>query len=175
MGEFPFPAIGAGGYTARNVLIDGLPEGFRVEGVGDCGPVVIVDSYSRTVAPDICTDWHGDALQGYTGDRVTIRNTVLELVERPDCGGTAPFFYPDQGNTYADVDGLIVIGGGYSFRLGTAGTVKNLNVVEDKWFYGPIDVNCSLVSEWDAWIVRLDSAGQPVRVRSQSCDFESPN
>ena len=114
-----FPAINAGGYTARGVLIDGLPEGFRVGGVGDCGPVVIENSYARVVAPDVCGDWHGDGLQGYFGPALTIRNTVLEFIERSGCGGTAPFFVPDgQGNTSVDIDGLIVIGGGYSFRLG---------------------------------------------------------
>ena len=60
-----WPAIGAGGYTARRVKIDGLPEGFRVGGVENgCGPVRIEDSYARVVSPDNCGDWHGDGLQG---------------------------------------------------------------------------------------------------------------
>jgi hypothetical protein len=85
-------AIGTGGYTASGVLIDGVAEGFRVSGAGDCGPVHIEGSYARVVSPDTCGDWHGDALQGYFGDQLTIRNTVLILDERPGCDGTAPFF-----------------------------------------------------------------------------------
>ena len=65
-----FPAILAGGYTARGVLIDGLSEGFRVGGLdGDCGPVIIENSYARVVSPDICGDWHGDGVQGFDGPR----------------------------------------------------------------------------------------------------------
>ncbi len=116
-------AIGTGGYTARNVKIDGLPEGFRVGGKSmGCGQVVIENSWARVVSPDVCGDWHGDGLQGYDGARVTIRNSYLELVERDDCGGTAPFFYPaDQGNTSVDIDGLIVKGGGASVPRRHAG------------------------------------------------------
>ncbi len=163
-------AVGQGGYTARNVLIDGLAEGFRVGGKsGGCGPVVIENSYARVVSPDVCGDWHGDGIQGYDGAKLTVRNSVLVLEERGGCGGTAPFFYPDQGNTSVEVDGLIVQGGGASFRLETPGTVHNLKVVDKSWFYSPTSVNCSALSSWDAQIVTLDAAGQPVRVRDLGC------
>ena len=167
------PAFSAGGYRAYRVRIDGLPEGFRVGGKDACGPVVIKRSYATVVSPDVCGDWHGDALQGYDGARLTLRMSRLELVETDGCGGTAPFFYPaGQGNTSVDIDGLIVEGGGYSFRLGAPGVVRNLKVVGKGYFYGPIDVKCSVVDEWQAEIVRLDTSGQPVTVRRQRCNTE---
>ena len=130
---------------------------------------MIANSFAYVPSPATCNDWHGDSLQGYGGAALTLRNSVLVLDERNGCGGTAPFFYPgSQGNTSVDIAGLIVQGGGYSFRLGTPGSVQGLNIVDD-WYYGPIDVNCSLISSWSARIVTLDAAGQPVPVRNQSC------
>ena len=164
-------AIGPGGYTARQVKIDGLPEGFRVGGKSSgYGPVAIVDSFVRIVAPDQCADWHGDGLQGYDGPAVTIRNMTIDFKERSGCGGTAPFFYPhSQGNTSVDIDGLLVSGGGYSFRNGMPGIVRNLKIVNNAWGYGPINVRCSAVTSWDAEIVTVDSGYQPSSVRAQSC------
>jgi hypothetical protein len=162
--------IGIGGYTARNVLIDGATEGFRVGGQPDCGPVSIQDTFILIQPPDVCGDWHGDGIQGYGGPKLTVRNTVIDFRE-DGCGGTAPFFYPaDQGNTSVDVDRLIVRGGGYPFRLGTPGSVTNLGVVDNSWGYGPIDVtSCSKLGKWDARIVKLDSNGQPSPIRVISC------
>ena len=163
-------AISTGSYTAVRVKIDGLPEGFRVGGQPEgCGPVVIRDSYVKVTAPDICGDWHGDGLQGWEGPALTVRNTRMILEEREDCGGTAPFFYPDQGNTSVDIDGLLVQGGGYPFRLGTPGVVRNLKILTG-FYYGPIDVKCSLLQEWDAEVVELDADEQPVRLRDQPCN-----
>ena len=116
----------------------------------------------------------GDGLQGYDGPAVTVRHSTLWLDETPSCGGTAPFFYPrDQGNTSATVDGLIVRGGGFSFRDGMPGTVAGLHVVADQYTYGPIDVACSRITSWQADIVTLDAGGQPHFVRTQPCNTES--
>jgi hypothetical protein len=166
-------AISTGGYTADRVKIDGLPEGFRVGGQPQgCGPVTIADSYVRIVAPESCAglDWHGDGLQGWEGDRLTLRDTTIVFQDRQDCMGTAPFFYPDQGNASVDIDGLLLQGGGYSFRLGTPGSVRNLAVVQDSWWFGPLDVKCDLLDAWDAHLVRLDDRGQPVPVADLPCD-----
>ena len=89
------PAMQAGGYVASRVRIDGLPEGFRVGGKDDCGPVRIKRSYARVTSPDDCGDWHGDALQGYDGARLTIRDSRLDLrsrraVEAPRRSSTRP-------------------------------------------------------------------------------------
>lgn len=164
-----WPAVTSGGYTARNVLIDGVPEGFRAQGRSACGGVAIHDSYVRVVSPDVCTDWHGDGIQGYGGGALTVRKTVIDFVDTNGCGGTAPFFYPDQDNTSVDIDGLIVSGGGYPFRLGTPGTVRNLYVVDRSWVFGPLDVRCNLVTQWQASTATLNSAGQPVVVRNLPC------
>jgi hypothetical protein len=165
-------AISTGGYTADRVKIDGLPEGFRVGGRPQgCGPVTVTSSYVRIVAPTSCAgdDWHGDGIQGWQGDRLTVRNSVFVLQDRPDCTGTAPFFYPGgQGNASVDVDGLVVQGGGFSFRLGTPGSVRNLNVVAGSYRFGPLDVDCGLLSAWDARLVRL-AGGQPVGLRRLTC------
>lgn len=164
------PVLGDGGYTARNVLIDGAAEGFRAGGKPNCGPVTIVDSYARVTSPDQCADWHGDGIQGYGGAALTVRNTVLVLSERNGCAGTAAFFVPaNQGNTSVDIDGLIVQGGGYPFRLGVPGSVKNLHVVNGSWGYGPAEVTCSRLTSWSATIATLDGAGQPVAVRTLPC------
>jgi len=164
-----WPAVTSGGYTARNVLIDGVPEGFRAQGKSACGGVGIYDSYVRVVSPDVCTDWHGDGIQGYGGGALTVRKTVIDFVDTNNCGGTAPFFYPDQDNTSVDIDGLVVSGGGYPFRLGTPGTVRNLYVVDRSWVFGPLDVRCNLVTQWQASTATLNSAGQPVVVRNLPC------
>ncbi len=169
------PAIDPGGYVARNVAIMDRPEGFRVGGFGNqgCGPVVIEDSYVRITAPDNCTGWHGDGLQGYDGNAVTVANTTIDF-QKGKCGGTSPFFVPDgQGNTRADIDGLLVKGGGYTFRLGVPATVKNLRIVADAWTYGPILVKCSDVSVWEAALVTLAPDGQPTVVRAQDCNTEN--
>ncbi|GAA1783400.1 hypothetical protein GCM10009682_01830 [Luedemannella flava] len=163
--------IGPGGYTARRVKITNREEGFRVGGrnVG-CGKVVIESSFARIVPPQPCGDWHGDGVQGYDGPALTVRNLTVDFVETGACGGTAAFFYPDgQGNTSVTIDGLLVKGGGYPFRLGTPGKVSNLMIVKDSWGYGPMEVSCGRVSAWSARLVTVDANYQPRTVRSQPC------
>lgn len=167
--------VSYGGYTARRVEIWHRSEGFRVGGQsGGCGPVRIEDSFAQITPPQPCGDWHGDGIQGYDGATLTVRNTTLELVET-GCGGTAPFFYPSgQGNTSVDINGLLVKGGGYSFRLGTPGTVTGLKISNNDWYYGPIDVNCSVLSSWEAKIANIDTNFQVTSiVRDQPCNTSS--
>jgi hypothetical protein len=172
------PAVGTGGYVARRVKIDGLPEGFRVGGrARGCAAVRIEDSYVKIIPPELCSDWHGDGIQGYDGPVLTIRNVTLHLVETDTCGGTAPFFYPhSQGNESVDIDGLLVQGGGAPFRLGTPGSVLGLRIVDGSWVYRPIDVKCSAISGWEAQIVKIDSSKQPTTVvRAQPCNTDGGN
>lgn len=167
-----FPAIGTGGYTARRVRIDGLAEGFRVSGKSiGCGVTVIEDSFARVQAPDICHDWHGDALQGYDGQALTLRNSTFELGETSTCGGTAAFFVPSgQGNTSVNIDHLLVKGGSYPFRLGVPGSISGLKIVNNSWFYAPVDVNCAALTDWNAEIVEIDQNYQVTSVvRAQPC------
>lgn len=165
-------AIGVGGYTARRVAILDVKEGFRIggEGSGGCGPVVIEDSFARATSPTPCDDWHGDALQGYDANTLTIRHSTLVLSE-VTCNGTGAFFYP-IGQSPFTVDGLLVQGGGFPFRTDTNATVSNLMVVDGSWQYAPVDwgVTCPRVPGLRATIVRLDAQGQPTTVvRTQSC------
>ena len=170
-GRSGFETIGPGGYTIRNVALDGVPEGLRAGGksVG-CGPVTVENVFVRVTPPTPCGDWHGDGIQGYDGPALTVVRTTILMEETSGCNGTAPFFYPSgQGNTSLKVDGLLVSGGGYSFRNGMPASVRNLNVVDGEWGYGPVDVKCSAVTEWSAQVVRLTAQGQPVPVRSLGC------
>ena len=109
------------GYTARRVKIWRRSEGFRA--MEDCGPVRIEDSFAKIVIPDGRCDLHADGIQGYGAPWTTVVNTTIDFVEA-ECG-TAPFFMPkNQGNTGATIDRLLVMGGGYPFRLGMPGTVS---------------------------------------------------
>lgn len=167
-------AIGIGGYTARRVEMVDVTEGFRVGGRSmGCTRTKIVNSWVRVTYPDTCHDWHGDGIQGFDGPRLVVRKTRITMVEGEDCGGTAPFFWPhDQGNLPARVNGLLVSGGGAPFRITTPGSVRGLRIVNKSWFYFPMDVRCSVMRDWEAKIVRLNRAGQPVVVKNLPCNTE---
>lgn len=173
------PAIGPGGYIADRVKVDGLPEGLRVGGAGDvgCRGATVLDSFVRAVAPDQCGDWHGDGLQGYDGGPLTIRDSTLILQERGGCGGTAALFYPrNQGNTGpVTIDGLLVGGGYFTFRLGMSGSVTRLRLIEGMFGRdGPIDVRCSVLSSWSASVVRVTADYRIASTaRQQSCNTEA--
>lgn len=172
--------IGIGGYTARRVEIWRRAEGFRAGGnsAPGCGPVRIEDSFAKIVIPKDdqgrCDDsYHSDGIQGYDGPPTTVVNTTFDSREAP-CG-TAPFFFPkNQGNTSVTVDRLLVMGGGYPFRLGVPGTVSGLRIVNGTWAWDDaINVACSLVTSWDASIVTIDADYQVAStVRSQPCNTE---
>jgi hypothetical protein len=92
------------------------------------------------------------------------RNTTILMQVTRGCYGTAPFSYPkNQGNTSVDIDGLLVGGSsGYPFRDGTPGPVKNLNVIDGSSVYALVDVNCSVVTPFQAQVVLRGGNGQPV-------------
>lgn len=174
------PIIGTGGMTLRRIHIDNMPEGIRVAGNdtgGHCQPMVVEDSYLDVRAPDTCTDnamWHGDGIQGYMGVALTVRNTRIDLTEvTPSgkaCGGTAPFFYPGgQGNTRADIDGLLLSGGSYSLRLTTAGSARNVKVVDRSWIYGPTEVACNQVTWGTGNEIVTRQPGTLTKVRDLPC------
>ena len=171
--------LGAGGMSLNRVKIDGVPEGLRIEGKDvSCQPVTVTDSYINVTAPANCTnnqDWHGDGIQGYQGVKLIVRNTRINLGEKTpqgtSCTGTAAFFYPDQGNTEADVDGLLVSGGPYPFQLGTPGTVKNLKVVDGSWWAGPTYVTSCPRVTWGTGneVVSINPDGSLKTVRALAC------
>ncbi|WP_447942450.1 DUF4082 domain-containing protein [Microbacterium aurum] len=171
------PVIQSGGYTATRVKLDGVSEGFRIAGkdVG-CGPVVIQDSWANISPAQGCdrpgVDWHGDGLQGYWGVEVTLRNSVIMMGRTQYCQATAAFFYPNQNNTRATVENVLLSGGGYVFRLETPGSVEGLKVVDDAWEYGPVDVgNCSQVT-WGSGneLVKINADGSLTSVASLRCE-----
>jgi hypothetical protein len=163
--------IGYGGYTARRVKIWRRGEGFRVGGRSDgCGPVRIESSFVKISVPPGCPgDPHSDGIQGVDGSPLTIRNVTVDFTEAA-CG-TAPFFMPEgQGNTRVDIDGMLVMGGGATFRLGVPGRVRGLKIVDDSWSYYPVDVKCSLLGSWSADLVTITRDYQVERrVKHQPC------
>ena len=161
--------VSYGGYTARRVKIWRRSEGFRVSSKeAGCGPVRIEDSFVKIVDSGDCA-LHADGIQGYGGNALTVVNTTVDGSDIK-CG-TAPFFYPrNQGNTRADVNGLLVMGAGYSFRDGMPGSVRGLKIVNGSWIFGPISVRCSALSSWQADIVDINAGYQPTAtVRQLGC------
>jgi hypothetical protein len=158
--------IGDGGFTLRRVKVDGVAEGVRL-GNKACGPALIQDSFIRIQKPDVCGDWHGDAVQGYQGPAVTVRHSTIVMGSfgAPPCEGTAAFFYPgSQGNTRADIDGMLAVGGKYyAFRLGTVGSVRGLLLA------GGREATCSLLSVWEARSATVDDNFQPTPGPSVPC------
>jgi hypothetical protein len=170
--------ISSCGYTAIRVAILDRNEGFR-EG-GGCSadtPTTIQDSFVRITPPEPCGDWHGDGVQGYQGQNLHVTNLTIDFHETSSCTATSPFFYvggsggsPDG---HAVINGLLLKGGGYSFRMGTPGSVQGLKIVDGSWRYGPIDITdsgCGAISPWEAQIVNVDANWQVTRnVRSLRC------
>jgi len=155
-----YPAIQTGGYTADHVKILDRGEGFRVGGNSDgCGPVTITNSYVKILSTGDCEGLHSDGIQGFDGNTLTLTNTTIDFNREGPCigAGTSPFFYPDQSNTSATINGLLVMGGGINFRLLTPGSVTNLNIVDHSWEYAATDVNCTLITHWDAKLVTINT------------------
>jgi hypothetical protein len=157
--------ISYGGYTARRVEITDRSEGFRESADQGC-VTVIEDSFLNITPPEGCGDWHGDGIQGYGGRNLHVRNVTIDFHDET-CGATAPFFYESGSccspNGHATVDRLLLKGGGYSFRLGTPGSVQGLRIVNGSWRYGPILITgagCSAIAPWEAKIVTVDSNWQ---------------
>ena len=110
-----------------------------------------------------------------------MHNVTIDFVEDL-CGGTAPFFVPSgQGNTSAEVNGLLVKGGGASFRMGVPGSVRGLKIVDRSWYYSAVDVKCSALSFWEAQRVTIDAnykvtgtRGSPALLGSRGLAGASP-
>jgi hypothetical protein len=68
---------------------------------------------------------------------------------------------------------LLIRGGGFSFFMGTPGSVQSLMIVNNAWGNGPInitDTGCGVIQPWDAQIVAA-TPSQLVTgtVRTQAC------
>lgn len=169
--------IGDCGYTAVRVAILDRNEGFRESGC-DGRATTIQDSFVRITPPSPCGDWHGDGIQGYMGTNLHVSNVTIDFHETSSCQATSPFFYvggsggsPD-GHAY--INRLLLKGGGYSFRMGTPGSVQGLKIVNDSWRFGPIlisDAGCGAISPWEAQIVNADANWRVTgTVRTVRCD-----
>jgi len=162
------------GYTAVRVKILDRNEGFRESGCDPGVATTIKDSFVRITPPDSCengsnTDWHGDGIQGYYGTDLIVQNVTIDFHEDAKCQATSPFFYNGGSggspNGHAFINGLLLKGGGYSFRLGTPApnSVQGLRIVNKSWRYAPIDITtvdgggCSAISPWEAKLVTVDS------------------
>jgi hypothetical protein len=163
-------------YTAVRVEILDRGEGFRES----CAPgttTTIRDSFIRIAPPGDCAEWHGDGIQGYGGVNLHVRNVTIDFRETRRCQGTAPFFYVGgpggSPHGHVHVDGLLIRGGGYSFRMGTPGAVRGLNIVARSWRYAPLDITgagCAAIDPWQAQIVEVDPAWRVTRtVRRLTC------
>jgi hypothetical protein len=167
-----YPVIGEGSYTARRIEVDARGEGPRLS---DCGPVTLEDSFIDIRGADpgtaACNDVHSDGVQAVAGVGATARNNTV--IMKTYCG-TSPWFVVNPGDNSGryDIDRLLVGGGGYTFRQEVPGSVTGLRIVGDSWVYGPMDeMDCSVLSPWDAKIVRVDADYRITRVvRKQGCD-----
>ncbi len=153
-----YPVIGEGSYTARSIEVDGRGEGPRLS---DCGPVTIENSFMRIHGADegtpACDAVHSDGVQAVAGVGATARNNTI--IFETSCG-TSPWFVVNPAvntGTYT-IDGLLVSGGGYSFRQEVTASVTGLRIVNGAWVYGPlVEMNCSSISRWEAKLVTIDA------------------
>lgn len=155
--------------------------------------------YPPECSTDPGVDWHGDGIQFYDGNYSSITDSVIwmDIYSPSHCEGTAPYFLADQCNTgspswntttcdsfqpwynntlaahggvMADVNGLIVKGGGYAFRTYLPTKVDDLYIINNSWVFGPRDAACGDVTAgWDAHLATLDGNGQPIVGATVAC------
>jgi hypothetical protein len=173
------PVIGEGSYTARRIEVDGRGEGPRLS---DCGPVTVEDSFISIHGADAgtraCDAVHSDGFQAYYGRGGTFTNNTI--IFETKCG-SSPYFVGYGANTTSkapintgtyNIDRMLIGGiSGYPFRQQVPGSISGLRIVNKSWIYGPIDNRCSVLSPWDAKIVKVDSRYRITRVvRKQRCN-----
>ncbi len=132
-------AIQPGGYTARRVALVDVGEGFRIGGRSDagCGAVLVEDSYVRLMKPASvsCSDWHGDAVQGFDAPLATLVNVTLDARHRSDCSAAGVFYgdAEDNGNQPLTVRKLLVLTapGGTAYRPDTPHDTEGLRIFRD--------------------------------------------
>ena len=165
------PVIQFGGYTVRNIMIDGVPEGLRVGGTDiDCGPVSVYDSFIRVKSPTDCVDWHGRQDPGIRrwprhrapvhdpdgGRRGLLRNGALLLPVRAR-QHVSRYRRPPRRRW------------GLSLPKWDAGPGAERQGDRRQLGIRPGRCEVRVVAAWSAQVVRLDSAGEPSTVRSIGC------
>lgn len=138
--------IGARKYTARRVLVRGIPDGFRVSNLSGSETVTIEDSYYYSCANP---GDHSDGVQvdGNSGN-ATIRHNTLDLAGSES--STSPVFWADfSENSHGTITDNLLIGGSYVIWLGTGnGHIVTGNRLVIANAYGPNNSNCATVSSW---------------------------
>ena len=170
-----YPVIGEGSFTARRIEVDGRGEGPRLS---DCGPVTLEDSFIKIHGADpgtaACDAVHSDGVQAVAGVGATARNNTI--IMQTYCG-TSPWFVvnPAVNTGRYIIDRLLVAGGGVSFRQQVSASVTGLRIVDRSWVYGPMgEMDCSVISPWDAKLVTIDSNYQITSVvRRQRCHTDT--
>ena len=137
---------------------------------------------------EACNDTHADGYQSHHARGATLVNNTI--VFKNECG-TSPYY---AGYGYAEsscagqertscppestvntgtynVDRMLIGGGGYVYRHQTPGSVTGLRIIDNSWWFGPIDNRCSVLSPWEAQIVRTDATAVPGGVPSPDADF----
>ncbi len=172
-------AIGTKNYTAKNVLVRGFGDGFRIAG----GNVLIQDSYI-----ELCTtnpDAHSDGIQAYgaaNGKNIVIDHNVIDQRNVLDGTATAPLFIPNdganQGNQGVEVTvtNNVLAGGGFSLRVygdlpWSAPSISGNKIVDGTWAYGPLDITCSKIATFEGnAVVRYDFAAGEILSEVRSLD-----
>lgn len=159
------PVLGEGSYTARRIEVDGRGEGPRLS---DCGPVTLEDSFIKIRGANpgtpACDAVHSDGVQAVAAVGATARNNTIVM---ENFCGTSPWFVvnPSVNKGRYVIDRLLVAGGGFTFRQEVSAAVTGLRIVDRSWFYGPLDeMNCSVISPWEAKLVNIDANYQVTRV-----------
>jgi hypothetical protein len=166
-----YPVIGEGSFTARRIEVDGRGEGPRLS---DCGPVTLEDSFIKIHGADpgtgACEAVHSDGVQAVAGVGATARNNTI--IMQTYCG-TSPWFVvnPAVNKGRYTINRLLVSGGGVAFRQEVSASVTGLRIVNNSWVYGPMgEMDCSVISPWEAKLVTINSDYQITRVvRNQPC------
>ncbi len=172
-------AIGIENYTAKNVLVRGFGDGFRIAGSN----ILIQDSYV-----DLCTvdpNAHSDGIQAYgaaNGTNIVIDHNVIDQRNVMDGTATSPIFIPNdttsQGNQNitVTVTNNVLAGGGFSLRVfgdlpWSSPSISNNKIVDGSWVYGPTDVTCARIAVWKGNIVaKYDFAKGKITEQVRSLD-----
>jgi len=165
VGDFQNGAIGVSGYTARRVRLRNVPEGFRVAkfnnpAIAATDETVVIEDSLVQIERGPCA--HNDGLQGYgePGRAIIRHNTIDTRAAGTDCT-TGAVFVGNGNPTLVTVQDNLLLGGGYTLRLGASGIYDHVTgnrIVDDTWGFGPVHVaSCAGVQEWaDNTVVRID-------------------
>lgn len=127
--------------------------------------------------PDVGSwiDWHGDCAQaedgGFGGTPIKARNCYFWSRDQQNdddfpCGASAIWYTRPTQSMPPDVDGLIVGGAGFSIHNGCGGRWRNVHVIQDSYYYGPLSFErWDNITLWeDVFLSTLDVDGNPVPV-----------